>query len=373
MNFPSTGAFAAFLALLLGALSAASPIDPVGASIVPGPRLNGVLASHTATVLDDGSVLIAGGLSSTTPASATSSVEIYQPHSRQLMSAEPMRVARCGATATRLRDGTVLVAGGWTPRGITNEAEIYRPNEHHFVRIRPMRVARAGHTATLLGDGRVLIIGGNTSDEDVTASAEIFDPRTSSFAAVSRLKQARSEHVAAVLHNGHVLIAGGENGNQDVNSAEEFDPQTERFSPVGNLASARAKAAAVTLQDGTVLIIGGQSAGPQGAALQTSERFDPRTRRFHPDATMHEARYKIDGSVVLLTNGDVLVTGGSKRAEMYDAAQKRFMIVRGSLGIDRHFATASLLKDGSVFIAGGYSMLTHPPISTDSTLTLKLQ
>jgi hypothetical protein len=121
-----------------------------------------------------------------------------------------------------------------------------------------------------------------------------------------------------------------------------------------------------------VLVIGGQSGGPRGAPLDTSERYDPATKRFRPDATLHDRRYKIGSSVALLPNGDVLVAGGSERAERYRTAEHRFTTLSGSLLLDRHFGTATVLRDATVFVAGGYSMADNVPRSTASTVIVRV-
>jgi len=126
-----------------------------------------------------------------------------------------LTAARSGATATLLGDGTVLIAGG---SGDT-PAELYSREAKRFDATGSMTLARTGATATLLQDGRVLIVGGSADD-----SAELYTPNTGEFTKTGKLTVARSGATATLLDNGNVLIAGGDNDGTTLTSAEIYTP-----------------------------------------------------------------------------------------------------------------------------------------------------
>ena len=120
-----------------------------------------------------------------------------------------LAVGVSGLTATVLNDNTVLLAGGLNSAGKSvNTAALYDPSIGGFIKLPMMKVARSHHTATLLSDGRVLLAGGVYSTAPI-ANLEIFDPSTRTFTAAAPLKHARQDHTATLLSDGTVLIAGG--------------------------------------------------------------------------------------------------------------------------------------------------------------------
>ena len=130
----------------------------------------------TATLLEDGNVLVAGG---DTGVGATASAELYDAETETWMPTSDMETARRGHAATRLNDGTVLVAGGDTGDGDTATAERYDPIEGLWSATGSMAIPRSGHTATLLPDGRVLVESGT----DDGAPSEVYDPSTGEWSA----------------------------------------------------------------------------------------------------------------------------------------------------------------------------------------------
>jgi hypothetical protein len=227
-----------------------------------------------------------------------------------------MAVARESHTATLLRDGRVLVAGGARPKGISWEAlpfaEIYDPGTGTFSATSNMNEARYAHTATLLADGRVLITGGWNTGNLTTAgdtpllmgrnlaSAEIYDPVTASFTLTGSMSFERSFHTATLLLDGQVLVTGYPA------IAEVYDPATGSFQSVGAMATPRTFHTATLLTNGTVLVVGGFA---QSGALSSAELYDPAAGSFTRTADLNAGR--LWHTATLLSDGSVLVIGGA--------------------------------------------------------------
>ncbi len=131
---------------------------------------------QTATLLLDGKVLVAGGYGDM-PDMITNSAELYDPDSGTWTLTATTIGAHANFTATLLPNGTVLVAGGGGGGGSLTSAELYQPSDGSWTAAAGMIEGRSTHTATLLGDGRVLVAGGCCSSSgNMMISAELFDP-----------------------------------------------------------------------------------------------------------------------------------------------------------------------------------------------------
>jgi hypothetical protein len=126
-------------------------------------------------------VLIAGGCTSNSCEldDRGRTTELFDADRGRFRAGPPLPRSRVGHAAVRLRDGSVLVVGGWDAPEPTATAELYEPGRG-FSRLPSMTTPRGAFTATLLPDGRVLIAGGTNGDRTLRR-AELFDPRSRTF------------------------------------------------------------------------------------------------------------------------------------------------------------------------------------------------
>jgi len=337
--------------------SASSPED----SLSETARMHAQRAAHTSTLLPSGKVLVAGGFAgSGTESHPFSTAELYDPQSGNFEPVGSMTLGRSGHTATLLKNGKVLIVGGWTGRDASRRtAEIYDPATRKFTPTGNLAIERSGNTATLLPNGKVLVTGGVDRSENSLASAEIYDPETGTFALTGTMSEARDEHTATILKNGKVLVAGGGSGDypsQTVyRSAELYDPATGKFTPTGQMTECRHKHAAISLPSGMVLVAGGSDNRDWHGEYSSAEIYDPATGTFRATGTMSTSRFKLPEAVVLLKSGKVLIAGGGRFAEVYDQTKGTFTPVAGTFGVSRFFASATLLPNGDALITGGYA------------------
>ena len=314
-------------------------------------------AAHTATLLPDGKVLVAGGFAG--GGGSLASAEIFDPATSTFASAGDMNAARAGPTATPLPGGKVLIAGGDDGSYLAS-AEVYDPAARTFTPTGGLTSARSGHVAALLHGGKVLLAGGVGTGWTFLADAELFDPGAGTFAPTGGMTTARESHTATLLKDGRVLIAGGHRGRRPSvtihASTEIYNPSGGTFTAGGNLTVRRHKHDAALLADGRVLIVGGSDERDGSGAYRNAEVFNPAGGTFTAvKNNMNAARYKLQGTAILLTNGKVLIAGGADRAEVFDPATDSFSTAGGDMGTKRLFATATLLRDGQVLITGGYT------------------
>ena len=312
-------------------------------------------AAHTSTLLPDGKVLIAGGFAN--GGSSLASAEVFDPAQQTFVSTADMSMSRVGHTATVLPNGKVLIAGGYNGNYLTS-AELYDPATRTFSPTNGMVTGRSGHVAVLLPSGKVLLAGGVGSEWTFLNNAELYDPAANSFTSTGEMLAARESHTATLLPNGKVLIAGGHKGRRAAmtiySSAELYDPATGRFSAAGDMTRIRHKHGAVLLADGRVLIVGGANQRDGRPAYRSVEIYNPATGTFSAVGDMNSPRYKLQDTLVILSNGTVLIAGGANRAEVFDPSRNTFSYVSGDLGESRQFATATRLRNGQVLITGGY-------------------
>ncbi len=318
--------------------------------------------NHTATLLKDGKVLVAGG-SGYPP---LRSCEIFNPANGQwIYKANLLAWGRYNHTATLLNNGWVLVAGGIDSyNSPTYIAEIYKPETGGFVRTGDMNVPRAGHKAALLDDGRVLVAGGAGNYN----SCEIFDPSNGKWILTGSQHSNRDQFAATLLLDGKVLTAGGVNWNISpyyMKSCEIFTPNANpangTWANTGDLKVARGFQFPVALMlDGRVLAAGGLSlAGWQN----TAEIFDPADNGGVWTYTGSLTQARVLHTATCLKNGRILIAAGQgptstgesialTSAELFNPASESWDAAP-PLTTARMGHTATLLADGKVLAAGG--------------------
>jgi N-acetylneuraminic acid mutarotase len=255
---------------------------------------------HTATLLWDGNVLIAGGRDSS---GALATAEVFDPATGSFATTGSLNVARYGHTAVLLSNGKVLVAGGRDASGALASAELYDPAVGTWSVTGGLVAPRADHTATLLPNGTVLVTGGDAGG--ALGTAEVYDPAVGqqTWSATGSLTTPRSRHTATLLQNGKVLVVGGSNADTPVATAEIYDASTG-WSSGGTLTTARDRHTATLLPDGKVFVAGGYGTTP----LASAEIYNP-SSGWSSAATMPRARDS--AAAVLLSTGKVLIVGGN--------------------------------------------------------------
>jgi hypothetical protein len=290
-----------------------------------------------------------------------SDADVYSPATSSVVpAAGTMSVAREQFIAVRMVGGKVFITGGYNNRYLKT-VEIYDPSTGTFAPGKyDMLTARGGAVAALLQGGAVLIAGGYNGN--YLSSAEIYDPTTEAFTVTASMGTARQNATATQLNSGNILVVGGYNG-AFLNSSEIYTASNGSFAATsGVMINAREGHTATLLSDGKVLIAGGCNNANSGEVkcdqfLNSAEIYDPSTDKFSVTGVLKTPR--LNHAATLLSDGKVLITGGSDgvaaldSAEIYDPAKGTFYTVDSHLAAARKFHTTSILPDGKVLIAGG--------------------
>jgi hypothetical protein len=344
----------------------------------PAANMESTRAGHTATLLPGGLVLVEGGWTwvPTNQASiqvlTRSGTELYDP-AANTWSYAASGMGTAGHTATLLLNGKVLEAGGVSLTDAVfvdtylASAEVYDPAVNTWSSAGSMATARSGHTATLVADGRALVAGGTSGSTGLpTATAELYDPTANTWSPAGSMATARDGHTATPLPNGLVLVAGGISiaPGSLLASAELYDPTANTWSPAGSMATARSGHTATLLANGLVLVAGGSGTA---SGLASAEFYDPVANTWSPAGSMATARAY--HTATLLPTGMVLVAGGSSppllaSAELYDPVANTWSPA-GSLATVRDGHTATLLPSGVVLVAGGNASNFYPTTSCE--------
>lgn len=313
------------------AVAATALFDPVTTSWSASTPMTFGRRLHSVTRLPDGTVLVAGGISGPyeRPFNTLAAAERFDPKTKKWTPTRTtMTVPRSMHSATLLSDGRVLVAGGAKPRvrtndvGSSNSAELYDPVADTWEPTEPMVDERTSHQAVLLADGRVLAVGGAAVvghyEVAPTAFCEIFDPATGKWSATGSLTVPRHSHQAVLLPDGSVLVLGGAThgwvpgpvyDTHSLSTTERWYPVTDRWALAARMPFGRDRFHAITLKSGKVLVFGGGDEQYLFAKFLTTSLYDPYADTWSAVGPMSYGR--MDFAATLLTDGRVLAAGGS--------------------------------------------------------------
>jgi Kelch motif len=328
-----------------------------------------VRAEHTATLLGNGKVLIAGGVGNSFQPLA--SAELYDPSTGTFAPTGSMITPRYLHSATLLADGRVLIAGGTQDvNGGTSvfTVEIYDPSTGAFTATGDLTsiggdvYAIPGDVTTLLPDGRVFVAATN--------NAEIYDPHSGTFTPTGPYADPSFVYGTTVtlLTNGKVLVTGvtGCPTSCSVGEAELFDPQSGTFGVTGPMMAKYYPDygyTATLLTDDRVLFLGSDDFG-----VADTEVYNPTTGAFASTGSAFSQELapasRLTDGTVLIAGGQVPGGGGSAAAELYVPASGTFEIV-GGMTTGRHSHTATPLPDDTVLITGGFSGWPDPTSSAE--------
>jgi hypothetical protein len=238
--------------------------DPATGKFAAIAKLTARRGEPRATMLANGDVLITGGDDHDGPSGHLASAELFRAATLSFHATGVMHHARVAHTATLLNDGKVLIAGGHG-ESLTASAELYDPKTETFSETGSLLTARCKHTAGLLPDGRVLIAAGSNELgwSGNLNSAEVYDPHTGKFAPTSSMNDSRFKlpQEAEQLQDGKLLVAGGSK------EAEIFDPESGKFFVVsGRMNDNWHYMTETKLLDGSVLLAGGYPNSDQATA-----------------------------------------------------------------------------------------------------------
>ncbi len=315
-------------------------------------NLNLPRCAHTATLLQNGLVLVAGGEGANS--TILSSAELYDPATGRWIVTGSMATPRMEHTATLLEDGEVLVAGGVNSLFLSS-AELYNPSTGLWSTTGSMTLPRSLHGAALLEDGTVLVAGGVTpnfsptsTNASPTATAEIYDPRSGTWKAAASMPYAATAQ-ATRMQDGRVLVPQGSVG-------ELYDPSGGQWSLTSAMYFGQPSTDAVLLPDGDVLIFGSPN-----STTYSSESYDPFTNVWARTFGQNYGNI-LSGPLALLDTGKALLAGGAgkyrsilRSAMLYDPSTNDWTLT-GSLNVARRNHTLTLLPDGKALAAGGVSL-----------------
>lgn len=334
----------------------------------------------SATLLQNGQVLVAGGADALGASNDTATAELFD--AGHWIATGSMNTARDSHTATLLSNGQVLVAGGTQTdpnfnHQIVSTVELYNAATGTWSITGTMKTPRAGQTATLLPDGQVLVTGGQDASGPL-ASAELYNPATGQWTHTGKMSASRVAHTATLLPDGQVLVAGGfGQGFASLSSAELYNPATGAWKLTAGMNTARYGHAAVLLADGQVLVLDGidysSSIGINN--LHSTELYNPATGTWTVNGNTFQSGDS-GFSVTLLGTGKILIAGGvvgvypnqhiSNGAELYDPSTGA-SVFTGAMNTPRVDHSATLLANGEVLAAGGESTSQKTTIILNST------
>jgi N-acetylneuraminic acid mutarotase len=231
---------------------------------------------HTATLSQNGEVLVAGGYNANETNPYLTSADLYNPATGTWTTTGSMQTARIYHTMNLLNNGQVLVAGGYnvspTTINILASAELYNPATGLWTQTGNLQTPTTGAASVLLASSQVLVAAGENYNNSLT-TAELFNPTSGTWTLTGSLHAARNQNTATLLANGQVLVAGGQNGTSFVAAAELYNPTTATWTTTGSLNTPRVEDTATLLQSGQVLVAAGQDKNYNN--LASAELYTP--------------------------------------------------------------------------------------------------
>ncbi|MES2659581.1 MAG: kelch repeat-containing protein [Verrucomicrobiota bacterium] len=358
------------------AISSAEIYDPATQSSVLTGSLAAPRVGHRAVLLPNGKVLVAGGIAT---------AEIYNPATGTWQDASPLEDPFVANSCTVLANGKVLVVGGTDTTTQTAKAKLYDPQANSWTTTGSLATVQGGRSAVLLSDGRVLVAGGyDPATNSATVDSDVYNPESGAWTSTAPLGTARNSPNVQRLANGKVIAIGGSSGTTI--TAELFNPATGSWTTTGSLTLERLGFSAVALPDNTVLITGGfQNTNPLTTILASSEMYDPAKGIWKRVDSMNTLRCLHQATV--LQNGTVLITGGwgyfnpavwgdfnhgIRQSEIYKPVAGQWTAIAPMSRFHYSHAT-TLLADGKVLLTGGYGPTPdshHPtgPVTTAEIL-----
>ena len=340
---------------------------------------------HTSTVLNNGNVLIVGGQHG---GQITSLVEIFDPKTDRWdahnlegkwTDTNIMNIPRKNHTSTLLPDGSVLVAGGITrvDEGATqllSQAERYLVDGiKGWTMAGKTSITRTGHTASLLADGKVLIAGGGSVDNALDEvgqkelkhlnSTEMYDYKTNTWLESSGMNVPRWEHTATVLSSGNILVVGGENTDGPLSSTELFNVENKEWVILDDLSYPRARHVAVLLSDNRVLVAGGGNTIAEIYDVQSNKWTD--IGGLSQNLNLSSASALPNGKAIIV--GGYGVDGAQYQVEIYNPEFDTWNM-GPKIPKPRVRASFTELEKKSILLAGG-NQYTHSWILDTATLT----
>ena len=349
---------AAIPTTVLTLLSIALVLEPAAVAQTANPHwtptgdLNTPRYAHTATLLPNGKVLVAGGVGPNSCSTPTSDAGLYDPDSGTWSTTGSLNTARFNHTATLLPNGEVLVAGGYAPQVSLYSAELYDPATEMWRPTGSFNTIRAIGSATLLLNDKVLAVGTSSGD---LISAELYDPATGTWSSTGAPSFVPGSRHLVPLPNGKVLaVFEGSPWDYGELVAELYDPSAGLWSNTGEFNLFWAPTVTL-LQNGKVLVTGLYGSNhPTNAVL-----YDTYTGTWSTTGNLSTFRHYGGYSATLLAEGQVLVAGGVEyfsgpvsAEELYDPTNGNWTRI-SRLITERESHTATLLRNGKVLVAGG--------------------
>jgi N-acetylneuraminic acid mutarotase len=314
--------------------------------------LNTARAGHTATLLPNGQVLIAGGENTL---GFLASAELYNPSTGQWTDTGSMTTPRINQRATLLPNGQVLVSGGDNTTGALASAELYTPSTGQWTTTGSMTIARTLHGATLLFNGQVLVAAGNNTVGSTGNTAELYNPSTGTWRATGSM-QSFHPFMLTLLLDGRALAVDNSGSGAP---GELYNPSTGQWTLTAGMYYGHSGDAAVLLSNGDVLAYGNHFACYAGQFFNPSTNTWSRTTgqcytgiSVGPLALLGTAR-------VLLAGGSIIYSGKSTavaNADLYDPSTNSWLST-GALSQGRAAHTLTRLLNGKVLAAGGFAQI----------------